>query len=140
MTTAILTAYQTIKRINFGSETLDLWSCFFLNMNFFHTLMMCMTSVFSISLHPEHIFTNITLIREILCVFKLQDDFSSFSHIFTLIILLTFVNVRVLSKDSHVPEHIFTNFTLISYNLSVVFFDYIKPLIILRNLHGMQEF
>ena len=43
------------------------------------------------------------------------------------------MNVRVLSSDSRVPEHIFTNFALISYNLPVVFFDNNRLLITLGN-------
>ena len=61
--------------------------------------------VFSVSLHCERIFTKITLIREIFLSY--QTTLARFH-----ILYVTFVNVRVLSSDSHVPEHIFTNITL----------------------------
>ena len=71
--------------------------------------------VFSVSLHCERIFTKITLIREIFCVFLSYQTTLARFHI----LYVTFVNVRVLSSDSHVPEHIFTNITLTFYNLMV---------------------
>ena len=52
------------------------------------------------------------LLGSFLCFLSYQTTLARFHLLY-----VTFVSVRVLSSDSHVPEHIFKNNTLTFYNL-----------------------